>query len=168
LERMGFYWFEEPLPQSTPDYSGYEALRDKLDIPIAAGEALTSRGMFKEAIVRRVMDIVQPDVCIAGGIGECLFVAELARQWGIQCMPHCWGSALGIVASAHLVSLLPDASWSRCTEAPLLELDRSENPLRDDLLVKPLEFRDGWVTLPTGPGLGVEVDEEKVRFYAKK
>src|SRR5262249_41015118 len=67
LERLGLYWFEEPLPQSVPDYTAYEVLTDKLDIPIAACEGLTSRGMFKEAITRRAMDIVQPDVSLAGG-----------------------------------------------------------------------------------------------------
>ncbi|PYV11999.1 MAG: mandelate racemase, partial [Acidobacteria bacterium] len=94
LERLGLYWFEEPLPQSVPEYTAYEVLTEKLDIAIAACEGLTSRGMFKEAITRRAMDIVQPDVSLAGGIGECLFVAELARLWGIQCVPHIWAGGL--------------------------------------------------------------------------
>ena len=89
LERLGFYWYEEPLPQSTPEYAAYEVLTDTLDIPIAACEGLTSRGMFKEAIARRAMDIVQPDPSLAGGVGECLFssAAEMARLWGMPCMP---------------------------------------------------------------------------------
>jgi len=167
LEQLDFYWFEEPMPQSTTLYAGYEVLTGKLDIPIAACEGLTSRGLFKEAIARRAMDIVQPDVAIAGGIGECLFVAEMARLWGIQCMPHCWAGGLVIAASAHLVSLLPDASWSRSAEQAMVELDQVENPFRDGLLAKPLEIKDGFLAVPTGPGLGVEVDEEKVKFYAK-
>ena len=168
LEKLGLYWFEEPLPQECPDYAGYEVLTGKLDIAIAAGECLGSRGMFKEAIARRAMDIVQPDVSIAGGIGECLFVAEMARLWGIQCILHCWMGALGIAATVHLLSLLPDASWSRCTETPMLELDMVENPFRDELLATPLAIKDGFVTVPSGPGLGVEVDEEKLKFYAKR
>ncbi len=167
LEEQEFYWFEEPLPQSTPGYAGYEVLTAKLDIPIAACEGLTSRAQFKEAVSRRAMAIVQPDVCIAGGITECLFVAEFARLWGIQCMPHCWAGGLVIAASAHLVSLLPDATWARGTEVPMVEVDCVESPFREGFLAEPLDIRDGQITVPTKPGLGVVVDEEKVKFYAK-
>ncbi len=167
LEQLGYTWFEEPLPQSTPDYAGYEALVNALDIPIAACEGLTTRGMFKEAIARRAMDIVQPDVCLAGGIGECLFVAELARLWGIHCMPHCWAGGLVIAATVHLLALLPDASWARHSEPPMLELDMVENPFRTTLLSHGLDLREGFVSVPTAPGLGVEVDEEQLAFYAR-
>lgn len=167
LEDLGYYWFEEPMPQSSTCYAGYEELTRKLDIPIAACEGLTSRGLFKEAIARRAMAIVQPDVALVGGIGEALFVAELARLWGIQCMPHCWAGGLVIAASTHLLSLLPDASWARTTETPMLELDRVENPFREELFATPVEIRDGFATVPNRPGLGVDVDEEKIAYYAK-
>jgi D-galactarolactone cycloisomerase len=168
LERLGFYWFEEPLPQRTPDYSGYEVLNAKLDIPIAAGEGLTWRGGFKEAITRRVMTIVQPDVALTGGITEALFVAELARLWGIQCMPHTWAGGIVIAASVHYLSLLPDASWGRHTETPMLEFDRVENPFRDELFVRAIEIKDGFATVPRLPGLGIEVDEDRLAFYVKR
>lgn len=166
LEQQDFYWFEEPLPQSSPGYAGYEVLTSKLDIPIAACEGLTCRAQFKEAISRRAMAIVQPDVCIAGGIGECLFVAEMARLWGIQCMPHCWAGGLVIAASVHFLSLLPDASWGRTTETPMLELDHVENPFREQLFTRSIKIKDGFATVPKIPGLGVEVDEERLNYYA--
>ncbi len=168
LEEQDYYWFEEPLPQSTPGYAGYEVLTAKLDIPIAACEGLTSRAQFKEAISRRAMAIVQPDVCIAGGIGECLFVAEMARLWGIQCMPHCWAGGLVIAASVHLLSLLPDASWGRATETPMLELDHVENPFREQLFKQSVEIKDGFAIVPKVPGLGVEIDEERLAYYSAK
>jgi len=87
--------------------------------------------------------------------------------WGIQCVPHIWAGGLVTAATTHLVSLLPDASWSRCTEAPMLELGTSENPFLDRLFVEPLEFKDGFMTVPTGPGLGVEVDERRLESYIK-
>jgi D-galactarolactone cycloisomerase len=83
-------------------------------------------------------------------------------------MPHCWAGGIVIAASTHLISLLPDASWGRATEPPMLELDHVENPFRDDLLVEPLKISDGHVTVPTRPGLGVAVDEERLAYYAKK
>jgi D-galactarolactone cycloisomerase len=167
LEDLDFAWWEEPLPQQMPNYPAYEALAASLDIPIAAGEAQTSRGQFRDIICRRAMDIVQPDASVAGGIGECLFVAEMARLWGITAMPHCNGGAIIIAATAHLVSLLPDASWARQTEEPMLEYDLMENPFRDELLVKPLEIKAGRLAVPTGPGLGIEIDENVVRRYAR-
>ena len=111
LERLGFFFFEEPLPQQ-PNYAGYEVLTDKLDIPIAAGEVLDSRATARELTVRRARRIIQPDVSLCGGIAECLFVAEMARLWAIQCIPHCWGGALVIAATLQVLSLLPETSWA--------------------------------------------------------
>jgi D-galactarolactone cycloisomerase len=163
LERLGLYWFEEPLPQA--HYTGYEALREKLHIAIAAGEVLDSRGSARELITRRGMDIIQPDPSLCGGIAEALFIAEMAYLWSVQCMPHCWGGAITIAATLQLLSLIPDPTWARETETPMLELDVNENPFRDELLRKPIHFRDGTVDVPTGPGLGIEVDEEVVKRY---
>jgi D-galactarolactone cycloisomerase len=163
LEQLGFYWFEEPLPQ--PGYIGYETLAATLDINIAAGEVLGAREAFKEVLQRRAMDIVQPDVSLCGGIGEGLFIAELARLWGIPCLPHCWGGGITVLATIHLLSLLPDASWARETEMPMLEFDVYENPFRDELLAQPVQIQDGMVDVPTGPGLGVEIVEEVLLRY---
>jgi D-galactarolactone cycloisomerase len=163
LERLRFYWWEEPLPQ--PNYTAYEVLTDKLDIAIAAGEGLDSRGAFKEVIARRAMDIVQPDPCLCGGIRECLFVGELARLYGIQCIPHCWSGAIVVAAVLHVLALLPDPSWARVTETPMLELDVVENPFREDLVTQPFRVRDGLVDVPTGPGLGIEVNEDVIKHY---
>jgi len=163
LEALDFYWFEEPLPQ--PDYAAYEILTDKLDIAIAAGEALGSRGAFKAVLMRHAMDIVQPDVSLCGGFAECLFISELARLWGVPSVPHCWGGAVVIAATLQLLALLPDASWARTTETPMLELDTYENPFRDQLVTEPTQVNAGFVTIPTGPGLGIEIVEEVIEQY---
>jgi D-galactarolactone cycloisomerase len=165
LERLQFTWFEEPLPQQTPDYPGYEILTTKLDIPIAAGEGMATRGAYRTAISARKMAIVQPDAALCGGIGECLFIAEMARLWGMQCMPHTWAGGIVIAASVHLLSLLPDASWGRHTQVPMLELDQVENPFRDSIFHRTIEIKDGHATVPLGPGLGIDVDEGRLRGY---
>jgi D-galactarolactone cycloisomerase len=164
LEQLGFYWFEEPLPQS-PHYAAYEVLTDRLELALAGGEALDSRGTARELICRRAFDIIQPDVSLCGGVGECLFVAEMARLWGMQCNPHCWGGAIVIAATLHVLALLPDPSWARTTETPMLELDTCENPFRDRLLKRPIRIHEGSAEVPTGPGLGIEVDEDVVKHY---
>jgi D-galactarolactone cycloisomerase len=165
LHKLGFEAFEEPLPQS-PKYAGYEELRRKLPLSLAGGEALDSRASAKELIDRRAMDIIQPDVSLCGGIGEVLFIAELAALSGIRCLPHCWGGAPVIAATTHLLSLLPDPHWGFPTDTPMLELDQSENPWRTEIVKEPLEVRDGFVRVPTRPGLGIDVDEKAVKKYA--
>ncbi len=165
LEELDFEFFEEPLPQS-PRYAGYAELRKKLTLPLAGGEALDSRATGKDLIDRRAFDIIQPDVSLCGGIGEALFISELAALAGMRSIPHCWGSDIVIAASAHLLSLLPDPHWGLPTDTPRLELDQSENPWRNGLAKNPIEVRDGFARLPTQPGLGIEVDEDVVKRYS--
>ncbi|MBK9945016.1 MAG: mandelate racemase/muconate lactonizing enzyme family protein [Kouleothrix sp.] len=168
LERIGLHWFEEPMPQLTPtqaEYAGYDTLAAHLDIPIASGEILQSRGAFKALIDGHKCDIVQPDVTICGGIGECLFVADLARLAGLQCIPHCWGGAIAVAAAIHVLSLLPSPTSGPSAETPMLEYDTTENRFRSELLAEPLAVRDGFIQLPRGPGLGIRVDEHVLRRY---
>ena len=157
---------EEPLPQS--GYLGYPELRAKLELPLAGGESLTTRPAAYASLQRGCFDIIQPDATLCGGIGECLFVAEMARLWSMQCNPHCWGGAIAIAATVQVLALLPVETWSRTTEAPMLELDVYENPFRDKLIKRPIQVRDGLVDVPSGPGLGIEVDEDVVKHYECK
>lgn len=166
LHELDFEFWEEPLPQS-PRYAGYEFLREKLRLPLAGGEAVDNRASAKGLIDRRAFDIIQPDVSLCGGIGEVLFIAESAALSGIGCVPHCWGGAILIAASVHLLSLLADPHWGFPTDTPLLELDRSENPWRTEITDKSFMVgKDGSIEVPTVPGLGIKVDEEAVKKYA--
>ncbi len=165
LSELGFEFFEEPIPQA-PRYAGYDELRRKLPLPLAGGEVVDSRAAARPLITRRAVDIIQPDLSLCGGLGEALFIAELAALSGIRCVPHCWGGDIVIAASLHLLALLPEPHWGLPTDTPLLELDQSENPWRDGLAVEPLTARDGQLEVPAKPGLGIEVDEEVVKQYA--
>ena len=162
LHKLGFVNFEEPLPQS-PKYAGYEELKKKLPLPLAAGEGVDSRASAKELIDRRAMDIIQPDVSLCGGISEALFIAETAALSGIGCLPHCWGSDIVIAATVHMLALLPDPHFGFATDTPMLEYDQAENPWRDGLAKGSFPLREGQVMVPTKPGLGIDVDEEMVR-----
>ena len=102
---------------------------------------------------------------ICGGIAECLFVSDLARLQAVQSIPHCWGVAITIAATVHVLSLLPNPTGGPSTETPMLEHDMTPNPFRTRLLVDPLEVSDGSVAVPTGPGLGIVVDEDALRRY---
>jgi D-galactarolactone cycloisomerase len=165
LDELNFDFFEEPLPQS-PRYAGYEELRKKMPLPLAGGEAVDSRIAAKDLIDRRAVDIIQPDPALCGGIGEALFIAELAALSGIRCIPHCWGGAIAIAASVQLLALLPEPHWGFPSDTPLLEFDLSENPWRTEIVKRPLQVKNGQITVPTAPGLGIEVNEEVIKKYA--
>lgn len=166
LEKLDFYCFEEPLPQGL-DYAGYDELTRSLDIAIAGGEGLDSRSAARDKIVDRSFDIIQPDVVLCGGIGEALFIADMARLYSIPCVPHCWSGAIGIAATLHTVSLIDPPTFNYTAEEPMLEFDTAENPFREELAVTPLRLNDdGTVDVPTGPGLGIEIDEDVIEKYA--
>ena len=167
LERLSFRWFEEPLIRfrGGMSYPGYEALA-ALDIPIAAGEGLQSRGAFDAFITRGAADIIQPDVAICGGIGEGMFVAELAALRGRPCVPHAWGGAILLAATLQLLSLIPEPSEVAGAASPLIEVDRFENRMRTEVTRAPIQLTDGCIDIPRGPGLGIDVDEHALRGLA--
>ncbi len=164
LHELDFEWLEEPLPQS--GYSGYPELRAKMPLPLAGGEGLLNRTAASNSLARGCFDIVQPDVSICGGIGETLFIGELARLSTVRCIPHCWAGALTFAATLHVTALLPDISRMPGNEQPLLEFDVTENPFRDDVVLgDPFALHDGRVAVPTAPGLGIDIDEDALRHY---
>ncbi len=165
LHDLNFRWLEEPLPQN--GYRGYPELRGKMPLPLAGGEGLTTRWAVNEMLRRGCFDIIQPDVSICGGISECLFMGELAQLAQVQCVPHCWAGAITLAATLHVAALLPDPSRMPGVDAPQVELDVTENPFRDDVIVNdPFQLHDGALEVPSTSGLGVEVNESALRHYA--
>lgn len=167
LEKLDFYCFEEPLPQGL-NYAGYDVLTASLDIAVAGGEVLDSRVAAREHIAKRSFDIIQPDVVLCGGIAELLFISEMARLWSIPCLPHCWSGVIGIAATLQVLSLIADATFAPAGDAPMLEFDQLDNPFREQLSPRPFAIQDGYVPIPTGPGLGIEIDEEVIKKYLVK
>jgi D-galactarolactone cycloisomerase len=165
LDRLGFTWFEEPLRQQD-NYAGYERLAAALDIALAGGEVLSSRAEALAFMARAPVDIVQPEPVICGGVGETLWIAELADLHAITAMPHTSNSAVGIAAALQVLATLPNPTRSPSAAEPFLEYGVDDNPHRSGLLQAPLEMRDGWVTIPDGPGLGIEIDEGYLRQHA--
>lgn len=144
------FWFEEPF---TPeDLDNYVALRPRLRVPLAAGENEFGLQGFRELIRAGALDILQPDSCRAGGITEWLRIAAMAKDAGLQVAPHTWSDAVALIVNAHLVAATANAIT--------VEVDQSGNPFIDDLLTEPLAIRDGLLTLPDAPGLGIELKQE--------
>lgn len=167
LEKYRIFWFEEPvIPE---DVQGYLEVKEALDIPVAGGECEYTRFGFRELIARRAVDILQPDTCKAGGLSEAKKISALASSWGIPYVPHVWGTPIAIAAALHLLAVLPEVPPCRNTlplhQLPVLEFDRTPHPIREELAARPFQTEAGWVRVPTGPGLGVEVRREALSKY---
>jgi D-galactarolactone cycloisomerase len=165
LQDLGFLWWEEPLHQ-WDGYIGYELLNRATEIALAGGEITMSRNAARDIVDRAAVDIYQPEPVICGGISEALFIAGLARLNAISCVPHTSGGAIGLSAALQVTAALPDPTRLPLHDLPLLEVGSDPNPWRTEIFTTPLRQKDGWVAVPTGPGLGFEVDESFVRRSA--
>lgn len=163
LEALDIDWFEEPI--SPEDVDGYVEVTRALDMAVAGGENEFTRWGFRDLVVRKAMDIVQPDVCAAGGISECRKIATLAAAHGVECVPHAWGSAIGLAATLHFIAALPDQPPSLRPIPPMLEFEQCENPFRDQLSREQIVQVKGIVQIPTGAGLGIEVQRSVLDRY---
>ena len=166
LQKLNIHWFEEPI--SPEDLEGYVEVTGKLDMAIAGGENEFTKFGFRRIIERRAMDIVQPDVCAAGGITECKKIAALAQASSIQCVPHAWGTAIGLAATMHYLASLPFTPPCLLPVPPMLEYEQTFNPFRDELSSADLTHKGGFVTVPNGPGLGIEINREVLERYRVK
>ena len=157
LEGMGAAHFEEPVPQH--DMPGLRAVCDALDMPVSFGEQQHTRWQFRDLIALANPDILQPDIVLAGGITESARIYALARTHGKVVMPHCPAAGIASAASLHVYSAL--------AEVPRFH-EYSEEFTGDPkaLLSTPVQRSGGDATVPDGPGLGVEIDEEAVDFLA--
>ena len=166
IEPLDITFFEEPL--SPEDYEGYHELRLRTAIPIAAGECEYLTAGFRHLVTGQCVDIAQPDICAAGGLTEVKRIVALANTFGVNLIPHCWGTGIAFAAGLHLVSTLDVVPGRLRMPEPMLEMDRSENPLRDRLTVPRFEAVEGMVPVPTDPGLGIDVDAGLLEEFRTK
>ncbi|WP_170339803.1 mandelate racemase/muconate lactonizing enzyme family protein [Ruegeria arenilitoris] len=169
LEELDAYWFEEPV--APEDLDGYRELRAGLKVNISGGEAVFNRWAWRALLENRSVDIAQPEVCALGGISEYLQVLALCHAHFTPVVNHVWGSAVAVATNLHLLAAMPAMPGGLHPWEPMLEFDTTDNKFRDDLLTVPLEIQkqvkanNGRVTIPTGPGLGVEPDLEFIDHH---
>jgi L-alanine-DL-glutamate epimerase-like enolase superfamily enzyme len=148
LDRLGFAWFEEPIPSDQID--GYARLCAALETPVSGGESLTTLEQFRPYLERGAYDIVQPDAGLCG-ISEAMRIAQAAARYGVDVCPHSWHNGLMAMENGHLVAALPHPR--------VLELCTIQGPLQWAILAERPAIADGWLLLPEGAGLGVELAE---------
>ena len=156
LGEVGIDYFEEPIA----DYNLEDMARvaRASPVPIAYGEHCFTEHDFRELLGHGAAHILQPDAAICGGISEAMKVAALGSEAGVRVIPHCAGiTTIGLAAGVHVAAAMPDFT--------LFEYDSSPyQPLRDDLPTTAVlsvdRVSDGRLPVPSGPGLGVEIDED--------
>ncbi len=159
-------WLEEPVVPE--DLEGYAEVRRSQPIPVAGGETWFTRWNFREALAARAVDIIQPDICAAGGLSEAKKIADMGAAFGVRCVPHVWGTGVGLATALQLLAVLPHNPPRHTPAEPLLEFDRSEHPFRQAVLTAPIEHVGGIVRVPDGPGLGITVDRSALERFAAK
>lgn len=165
LDGYNIAWFEEPIRNE--DYEGYAELRKLSKIPIAGGECEYLKYGALEMLSKGCVDIFQPDTGACGGISEVKNMMAIAQAFDTNMTPHTWGTGIAIAANLQLICNLDMVPQRLFPASPLLELDRSPNDIRDNLLHNNFVVKDSLLEVPSLPGLGIEVDEEKLNFYKK-
>jgi galactonate dehydratase len=153
LEPYSPLWFEEPIP---PDNMAEMAkVAGALRIPIATGERLTTKAEFATVLRSGAATILQPALGRAGGIWEMKKVAAMAEVYNAQLAPHLYAGPIEWAANIHLGVSIPN----------LLMAETIETPFHDQLIKGSIRVEDGFISAPTAPGLGIDVDEDMARAY---
>jgi muconate cycloisomerase len=159
LEEAGIDLVEQPTPAW--DVEALARLCALLRVPVMADESLRSDHDALNLAARRAADVFSLKIGKSGGYLATQRIAAVAQAAGIPCHGGTGiESSLGTLAGAHLLATLPAVTWGSELFGPLL--------MTDGLLAEPLDYRDGALHLPDGPGLGIELDEDRVARYARR
>lgn len=156
LAAFDLAWLEEPIRADRP-LSEWHRLHAGIAVPLAAGENISSRSGFSEAIRGNELQVIQPDIAKWGGLSLCAEIARAILAAGKRFCPHYLGGGLGLLASAHLLAGVGGDG--------LLEVDCNDNPLRDQFCGPVAAVRDGWIELGEAPGIGLDPDLESIAAW---
>lgn len=157
LGQYGVVWFEEALKPD--DVEGFRELRQASPVLIATGEVLTRRQSFQPYIDGRAVDIIQPDLTKCGGLSEGRRLGWAAYDHGVLLVPHGWNTGVGVAADLALSAAMPVARWIEFqTGVPYIE----------EIIMPRFELdAEGMLHVPTGPGLGIELNVDAVERYSR-
>jgi len=156
LEESNYAYFEEPIMYN--DFTAIKQVADALTLPIANGEQDHSFVNFRWLIANDGIEIVQPDSYYFGGLIRSVKVGRMAAAFGKSIVPHMSGGRLGFVYNSHLVSVLPNAGAHH-------EFKGLETDVPFECRTSPLKVVDGKIKVPTGAGLGVEIDPKFIKKH---
>jgi D-galactarolactone cycloisomerase len=151
LRELGVFWLEEPLPRE--DVEGYVELRREAGIRIAGGEMAETTAELEAFEAADALDIYQPDVVLSIGLSRALELGRRVIDGGRWFTPHTWTNGIGLLANLHVVMAAAGGPFVEFPyDPPAWTPER-----RDFMLAEPVQVRDGYLTIPSRPGLGFEV-----------
>lgn len=154
LKEFGITWYEEPCLSDNIELVA--EVRRAVAIPIVTGEAMYSKESFFHALERRAADVLNPDICAIGGIGAMLDIAAMAQPQAVVMAPHNYNSVLaGFAATVHVCATIPNFR--------IAEYFVNFREACDAVATRQIKVADGWAELPEEPGLGVDIDVERLR-----
>jgi galactonate dehydratase len=153
IEEFNPFWFEEPCTSDNVDL--VVQVKRAINIPVVTGEALHSKAQFKEVFEKQAADIINPDSCACSGILGLLEIAAMAEPYAIAVSPHNYnGTAIGLMATAQICAVVTNFLIAEC----FVNL----KPACDEIMVQPPKIDHGFLELPSGPGLGIDIDVAKL------
>jgi L-alanine-DL-glutamate epimerase-like enolase superfamily enzyme len=153
------FFLETPLWPD--DLDGYAELRRRSPVRIAQGEWLSTRLEFAHLFERGCVDVAQPDIGRVGGLTEARRVSQMAAERDLLVVPHAWKTGISVAVAAQLATVTPHMPFFEFLPAELCEAR-----LRKELVTDELRFEDGVLSVPAGPGLGIELNRDAVREFS--
>jgi galactonate dehydratase len=156
IEAANPFWYEEPTPAENLDAT--RDVRQRIAIPVVVGEALYTKAEYRPVFEKQVADIINPDVCNVGGILELKEIAAMAEPSCVAVAPHGNNSTtIGLAASLQVGACIPNFL--------IMEYPMAWEPIANEIARNPFQVEKGRIALPTGPGLGIELDEGALAKY---
>ena len=150
LEQFNPFFYEDPMLPDSP--ARMAEVQAQCNIPIATGERFTTIFEYQQLLENGGCAYVRPDLCLCGGLSGCKKVAAMAEAQHVKVIPHNPLSPVSTAACVQLDACIPNFA--------LQEYTGESEPPKSELLVEPLELIDGYLTVPEGPGLGIELNED--------
>lgn len=159
IAEFGIYCYEEPCLSDNLDLVA--EVRRNIDIPVVTGETLYTKEDYARCFEKRAADIINPEICAVGGMQAMFDLAAMAQPHAVAVSPHNYNSTIvGLAATVHFSAVIPNFTIAEC----FVNL----KPACDAIDVHPLNIDRGWVDLPTGPGLGIDIDLDALARHPYK
>ncbi len=157
VEHLDLLWLEDPVRWEWGNVDAMAKICMQTETPICTGEILYGAKMHRELIVKQACDLLEPDIPLSGGAIEIRRIAELAEMYYMSIAPHNMASTLTAIGAAHICSTIPNFL--------ALEYHSHNIPLWSNMLDLKEPIQQGYIAVPEGPGLGVELDEEAIAAH---
>ena len=156
LEKFNPFFYEDPMLPDSPEIM--RDIQEKSNLPIATGERFTTIFEFQQLLQHKACSYVRPDLCLAGGLSGCKKISAMAESHHIKVIPHNPLSPISTAACLQLDACIPNFALQEYTPTEKV-------PPKSELLEKPLKLNSGYLEIPTGIGLGIELNMKTQKKY---